>query len=499
MTRQKQPFFMITGMVCFLIDLRRFLISGFFIGILPIVFASCSRNTQAPPGPSIPHISYELSIPSVDTVHVLATFSYASVPGATKLLFPPFDADNPAITLRGNNIQNLRLTNATISEPLAVRDWLGDSVQSLMVTALSDSFSIDYDATFPYDPNGNLGFRTVLPGRFGAADGYFQGNYVFCVPAYAATKSAWWRGGLDAQVSLALPSAGNVHGIPTQPFTCSTIYELFFLQWAISDNVVSCGSSSSSIVTLSAAPLLPDMPSLVCADIARADSICAPFFPALFAPRTVILEDSGSGMEGTFSFYMINWQGNDYASSVRAITMHEALHAWIGIRTGDLDDPWWKEGTASYLGRVLAANIGFPKDSLRPQIVKSLAGSFRTSATALSDPYVRDHLYDKDTGASCLVLVYDKGAQACMLLDKMIRQATGNASSLFQRSGALCTQYDHTAFSRAEFKQVLEEGSGLDLSGFFNSYIDRPGVIDTAELSVAWHYLDSCGAFSGKP
>jgi len=204
-------------------------------------------------------------------------------------------------------------------------------------------------------------------------------------------------------------------------------------------------------------------------------------------------------MEGLFSFYMINWQGNDYATSVRAITAHEALHAWVGIRTGELDDPWWKEGTASYLGRVLAANMGLPKDTLRPQVVKDLSPNPMTQSKALSDPYVRDHLYDKDTNVNCIVLVYDKGAQACMVLDKMLRQASYNTVTLFSKTGNLCSRYDHSAFSRAQFKTLLEENTGLDLTGFFALYVDSPGVIDTAVLSNTWHYVDSCGAFSGKP
>ena len=469
--------------------------------ILLVLCMSCSRQARQPLPVSEPHISYALSIPSVDTVHVFATFANEGAGGLTKILFPPFGADNPAITFLGNNIHNLTLTNATIADSLEMSLWFGDSVQSMQVSAKSDSFSIEYDATFPYDPNGSLALRTILPGRYGAADGYFQGNYVFCVPAYGTTKAAWWRTGMEAQVSLVQPVAGTLNGIPVRPFSCNTIYELFFLQWAISNNVQSCGAtSSSSIVTLSANQPLADMPQLICADLANADRVCTSVFPALAAPRTVILEDSGSGMEGTFSFYMINWQGNDYATSVRAITMHEALHAWVGIRTGELDDPWWKEGTASYLGRVLAANAGLPKDTLRPLVVKDLSANPMANAKALSDPYVRDHLYDRDTSVNCIVLVYDKGAQVCLVLDKMLRQATNNTATLFAKTGALCTRYDHSAFSHSQFRALLEENTaGLDLSGFFSSYIDGPGIIDTAVLSNSWHFVDSCGAFDGKP
>lgn len=444
-------------------------------------------------------MTYVLSIPSVDTIHALATFTMENG-GVAKILFPPFIADNPAITFKGNNIHNLKLTNAIITEPLGTSVWLGDMVQSMLVNSPDGFFSVEYDVTFPYGPNGSLALRTILPGRYGAADGYFQGNYVFCVPAYGTTKASWWRKNIDGQVSLSQPAvssvnAGSVHGIPLTPFACYTIYELFFLQWAVSANVLECGSLSSSIVALSANRPLPDMPTLICGDLANTDGICAGVFPPPAAPRTVILEDSGSGMEGTFSFYMINWQGSDYTSSVRAITTHEALHAWIGIRTGELDDPWWKEGTASYLGRILAANAGFPKETLRPQLVKSLRANPMTGSVALSDPYVRDHLYDRDTNVNCIVLVYDKGAQACMLLDKMLRHATKNTATLLLKTGELCTRYDHSAFSRAQFRQVLEDGTGLDLGGFLSWYIDSPGFLDTSELGAAWRYLDSCGAF----
>jgi hypothetical protein len=479
---------------------NRYFISVYLAGMLLFFFASCSRNTSSPPTRYEPRLSYVLSIPSVDTVHVLAEFSPLDDNGVAKILFPPFNADNPVVTFNGNNIHNLKLTNAAIADSLRAGLWLGDSVQSVLVNTTGLSFAIEYDITFPYSPNTSPGYKTILPGRYGQADGYFQGNYIFCVPAFGADQSAWWRRSLDAQVSLGRPVAGSVHGIPLQPFTCGTVYELFFTQFAITDNVLSCGGTSSSgIVVLSSHQPPAEAGSLICADLAKADSICAKHFPPLLVPRAVILQDSGSGMEGLFSFYMANWSYAELFHTFRPVIAHEALHAWIGIRTGDLDDPWWKEGTASYLGRVLGANIGFPKDSLRPQLVKDLSANPMVNGKAMSDPYVRHYLYDRDSNVNCLVLVYDKGAQACMILDKMIRQATGNASTLFSKTGDLCTRYDHSAFSRSQFKALLEENTTLDLSGFFDTYIDRAGAIDTAVLSGAWHFLDSCGAFSTKP
>jgi hypothetical protein len=464
------------------------------------LFSSCSRNATEPPPRSVPHLSYEISIPSVDTVHVSATF-FSQESGVIKILFPPFDADNPSITFLGNNIHRLKLTNATVADSLGTSLWLGDSVQSMLVNTPVEGtpFSLEYDVTFPYNPNGSPQFKTILPGRFGQAEGYFQGNYVFCVPAAGTRKSEWWRNPIYALVNLASSPAGPVSGFPEHPFNCFNAYELFFLQWAITDNASSYPPSMSRIVTLSSHQPVSEVTSFICNDLSAIDRICAPVFPSLGAPRTVILQDSGSGMEGLFSFYMQNWSYADFITSSRPVTAHEALHAWVGIRTGDLDDPWWKEGTASYLGRVVGANAGFPKDSLRPQLVKDLSPNLMVMQRALSEAYVRDHLYDKDPNINCAVLVYDKGAQACMLLDKMIRTATNNTVTLFSKTGALCTRFDHSAFSRGQFKSTLEESTGLDLTAFFASTIDRAGFIDTAQLSGAWRYLDSCNAFSGKP
>jgi hypothetical protein len=470
------------------------------VGILVVFFASCSRNPGSAQSPVVPAVSYVLTILSVDTVHVVAGFSHENNASFT-LLFPPFTADNPAITFLGNNIHAIKLTDATITDSLHTGLWFGDTVQSMTVSSPDNAFTIEYDITFPYAPNGSPGYRTILPGRYSASRGYYQGNYLFCVPASGATTASWWRGNLDAAVEInyQAPQPSALYGVPHTAFSCNNAYELFFVQFGITDQFWSCGSATSGIISLSATTPGPDALALICSDLEKADQLCRPFYPSPGSFRTVMVQDSGSGLEGLFSFYMMNWSYADLAASLRPVITHEALHEWIGIRTGDLDDPWWKEGTASYLGRVLAANVGFPKDSLRPQLVKSLSGDLMTNSKALSDPYVRDHLYDKNADANCLVLVYDKGAQACMVLDKMIRQATGNGATLFSKTGALCTRYDHSAFSRSQFKALLEENTSLDLSGFFATCIDSPGALDTAELSNTWSFLDSCGAFEARP
>jgi predicted metalloprotease with PDZ domain len=109
---------------------------------------------------------------------------------------------------------------------------------------------------------------------------------------------------------------------------------------------------------------------------------------------------------------------------------------------------------------------------------------------------VRQNLYGTDTAANCIGLVYEKGKQASMILDKILRQASGNTQTLLSKTGVLCTRYDHGAFTRPQFLEVLQEGITADVAGFFSRFIDSPGVLDTTLLISTFEWLDSVKAFS---
>jgi|GEM_PF-5912991 hypothetical protein len=461
-----------------------------------LLFPSCGTNNQAPPSVTR-GLSYDVSFYTGDSLHVTATIASSEGGGLEKILFPPFGADNPGLGFSGGNVHNLRVTGATLADTLAPGMWAGDTVQAITVRSTASSYTLDYDVTFPYQPHAFM--RTVLPGAQGNGNWYYQGNYLFCVPDFIETKVGWWRTGIDAHVSLQVPAGKKAYGAGSGGFDALTVYELLFVQFAMTAHVSPCGAGGTEMADLSSNGVDWGFLSTVCFDLAKTDSFCAAVFPPLPEPRAVIVQDSGSGMEGLLSFYIYNWSETDYRNSVRSVTSHEALHWWVGIRTGDLDDPWWKEATASYLGFVLGGGLGMPPAAIRGQLVRDLSPNYVVTSRALSDPYVRDHLFDGDTTRNCILLVYAKGAQVNMILDGMIRRATGGASTLFSTTGRLCSRFDHAAFSRAEFKACLEEGTGLDLSDFFARYVDKPSVLDTAVLAQTFSWLDSAGAFSGNP
>jgi hypothetical protein len=459
---------------------------------------SCARQSPAPTQ-FVPQLSYSVTFITGDSLHVSATIACDRGTSLQKILFPPFDADNPELAFFGNNIHNVTLSGAAVESPLSASTGSAGAAQEMLVRTDQAIFTLTYDVTFPYGPNANGGLRTLLPGVQGTNDWYYQGNYIFCVPEFGATKPDLWRKNVAVAIDVATPANRTAYGVLSGHVALYTVYELFFLQFSISDRGQPCDDPTANIVVLSSRQPQPDFSSLVCKDLFATAAKCAEYFPALLSPKTVFFQDSGSGLEGTYSFFMMNWTTADYSNAVRHVVPHEALHWWVGIRTGDLDDPWWKEATAQYLGLLIAGSFGFSKDVIRPLLVLDLSGNPMVARRAMSDPYVRDNLYNSDTSQSCVKLVYFKGAQVNMILDKMIRQATNNRATLFSLTGSLCTQYDHGAFSRDGFKAHMEQGTGLDLSGFFSQYVESPGALDTNIQAQTFAWLDSAGAFTGKP
>jgi len=43
--------------------------------------------------------------------------------GLEKILFPPFDADNPRLPFLGNNVHNIKVRAPTVEDPLAEGAW----------------------------------------------------------------------------------------------------------------------------------------------------------------------------------------------------------------------------------------------------------------------------------------------------------------------------------------------------------------------------------------
>jgi hypothetical protein len=239
---------------------------------------------------------------------------------------------------------------------------------------------------------------------------------------------------------------------------------------------------------------------LMCRDAGVVFNKLLPLFPALPFLPSIIVQDSLDGLEGTFSFAVNALDSSAYGEWGSSVIAHEALHFWVGVYTGDYDDPWWKEGTAEYLGLQVSSELNISKKSYaRSILVLDLSSNPAVMGLPLAGgDAVRDYIYYQshtpDSVKNAAFLVYTKGAQVCMILDQIIRERTNGNENLLKATAALCNHHNHGAFTRAEFKAELENGIG-SLDTFFERYVDSPGAIDTTMLASTFARLDSSGAF----
>jgi hypothetical protein len=212
-------------------------------------------------------------------------------------------------------------------------------------------------------------------------------------------------------------------------------------------------------------------------------------------PLTVILGvNKISAVEGTFAFNTLDPTPNDTKGWYGVILAHEAIHCWVGIRVGEYDDPWWKEGTTNYLGYLVALRNNLSTDYfITYMLCKDLSNDPWVQSLALSDPEVRSRIFAPED--DCGVLVYYKGAQVNMLLDRKIREESNQESSLDRVLGIFTKEFNGRAFRRGEYLSFIEAHTGVDVSDIFYEFVDAAGVIPDSVLRDNSEALRDMGAF----
>jgi hypothetical protein len=325
------------------------------------------------------------------------------------------------------------------------------------------------------------------------AGGYLQGNYIFLIPFRSSETIDIWRDAFDLAVTFSAGEGIEICGDPQPEARFRNPYELLFSTNAAGGRILridQAGGQDFRYVSLiendtTTAGFMDTVSqtfSILLEDI-------APVFGTIDdAPVTVILGIHRSGgLEGMHAF-TVNGPGNPM------VMAHEMLHSWIGLRVGDLEDPWWKEGTANYLGFLIALRNGLiDQVYLDTNILVDLSEDPNVTGYALSDPFVRDNLFQP--GAWMYQLAYTKGAQVCMLLDREIRVSSGQTTTLDGVLGAFVQEFDGKAFTREDYLLFITQYSGADVSVIFQEYVDKAGVIPDSVLFEAHEALMGMGAF----
>ena len=163
----------------------------------------------------------------------------------------------------------------------------------------------------------------------------------------------------------------------------------------------------------------------------------------------------------------------------RNVVIHEIAHQWFGnsVTESDWDDVWLSEGFATYFTLLFIEH-----EYGREEFVKGLKSSQkRVDSFHKKNPnytIIHDNLKNmKDVTTS---QIYQKGSWVL----HMLRGVLGT-KVFWEGIRAYYLKYKDLNATTEDFKKVMEEVSGLNLTTFFNQWLYRPGIL---KLEGEWYY-----------
>ncbi|MBD3391818.1 MAG: hypothetical protein GF410_07340 [Chitinivibrionales bacterium] len=470
-----------------------------FVAALSLWLASCAPHDSPSSAAPSASLSYTVRIPAMheDSVSVALV---ADNPGKSgmRFLLPFVYSDNPVDSLAGPLVRGLVITDSTGAEitvdtsgrmvgPSRTQELTIPSGAAFPVTI---SYRVDLDVIFSDSVNGPLSL-VFLNGQ----SGFLPGSHLFMVPAEPSLADIW-RTPRTITLSLDLGKTVSAVGVPGNNQIYRNAYELLFVQIALGPELLAQGSGGGQSFAMYG---LDNDGQSSAGRLAQAresfsvilDNLVPVWGLLAHDTYPVVYHRTAGGREGAHSF-ILKYPHQDHDSTLSMVLAHEAIHHVLGVRAGDWDDPWWKEGTTYYLGFTVTSRLGLiPKTKVRELFTRQQIFNETEKALAPSDAYVRCHLY---TGRLYNV-VYHKGSQIAMLMDYLVRRATGNSVSLDKATASLCARYDGSAFTRNQFIKHFRTYNGCDISPILKRFADRPGNIPDAILTDVFSKLDTLGAF----
>ena len=463
------------------------------ISTASIFLFNCSSPTI--PTESKPQLSYHFSLPAMNKDSLSITFT-CSEP-YDKYILPYHYFDNPLDSLPGPLVTGLEITGRSGKriDTISAVEKVGP-VSSIVCMLRENN---DYPVTFRYKINtGNIfhdSTTTSMPRIHLDSTLFLIGAYMFIIPYVNQSLVDLWRTPLRIELNCSSPLSLPLYGL-SKANTCRNLYELLFVQIKAGAELIASGSGGSFPFVMldyreraydrSIIPALSTSFSNILSDISRR------YVWKENYPLAVSFHAFQGGLEGLGGFASIE-PSLDTNLANSAVLYHEALHFFIGIHTGEYDDPWWKEGMTSYLGYASSVRIHcWSKRKFRDMVTKSKTDYSNPKLLhALSDPYLRANLFPDTMHA----LAYEKGLIVSMMLDLRCRQSTNNMVCIDDITAELVNEFDGSAFHRQDFLNAFQRHN-IRVEDIFTTYIDKPGpgLNDTLAGKV-FDELDSLGAF----
>lgn len=163
----------------------------------------------------------------------------------------------------------------------------------------------------------------------------------------------------------------------------------------------------------------------------------------------------------------------------RNVIIHEIAHQWFGnsVTEKDWDEVWLSEGFATYF-TLLFIEHQYGRD----EFLEGLRSSKRSvDAFYLKNPNYRlIHENLKDMNEVTTSQIYQKGSWTL----HMLRGVVGT-ENFWRGIKTYYSKYRDSHANVADFRRVMEETSGKDLSAFFDQWLYKPG---TLKYKGNWSY-----------
>jgi aminopeptidase N len=163
----------------------------------------------------------------------------------------------------------------------------------------------------------------------------------------------------------------------------------------------------------------------------------------------------------------------------RAPVVHEVAHQWWGnaVTESDWDDVWLSEGFATYFTHLYTEQFG-GRDAFVQELKDSVSVIIKTQDENPGAWVVHDTLSDMSKVTSRLT--YHKGGWTLHMLRGII-----GTEAFWTGIRAYYRRYRDRNASTADFRQVMEQASGQQLSWFFDQWLNRAGI---PAVGGSWRY-----------
>lgn len=183
---------------------------------------------------------------------------------------------------------------------------------------------------------------------------------------------------------------------------------------------------------------------------------------------------SGGTEHATAIFY-----GEKGVASGRGPVVHEVAHQWWGnaVTEKDWDDVWLSEGFATYFTHLYTEQFS-GRDAFVRGLKNDISTILQAQLQAPEQPVIHRNISDMRRVLNRFV--YQKAGWVLHMLRGLMgtERFWGGIRAYYRR-------YRDSNASTDDFRQVMEQAAGSELSWFFDQWLKRPGM---PKLTGTWSY-----------